>query len=581
MVSHLFLALVQEMSVIAVLAFITGRTGPFKNAIERRLTNRDRLVLIVFFGLLSIAGTYTGVRVQVSGTREGWAVANTRAIGAISAGLLGGPAVGLLAGLIGGVHRYSIGGFTGLACGLSTTFEGLLGGLAYLRLRGTDIGGKAGFAIGVAGELAQMAIILAVARPFQEALALVRVIILPMTIVNATGAGMFLAILQSTRAEHEQIEALQANKALRIASRTLPYLRVGLSFESARHVASIIKEVSGVAAVSITDKQKVLAFVGSGSDHHKSGDSVLTRGTREAIAAGTLRVLQNREMIGCPNPRCSLSSGVVVPLVTGTGVIGTVKLYEDGKKRITPVIVELARGVGQLLATQVEISHLQAKAELVTQAELRALQAQINPHFLFNALNTVVSFCRTDPEKARDLLVQLSDFFRRNLRQSHQLVTLGDEVEHVRSYLAIQKARYGDRLNVLLDVDEDCRKALIPPLILQPLVENSIKHGLDGRNSGGTVAVTAARVDGHVVVSIRDDGVGMTPDRRDSLLVGPPCHSDSGAGIGLRNVNDRLKSMFGESCGLKVESQPGRGTTISLMIPERGVRLAGSQGTGG
>ncbi|MGE5483965.1 MAG: LytS/YhcK type 5TM receptor domain-containing protein [Ignavibacteriales bacterium] len=573
MLSHLFFTLAQEMSVIAVLAFITGRTAPFKHALDRRLTTRDKVVLIVFFGLLSIVGTYTGIRVRISPTTEGWAVANTRAIGAISAGLLGGPVVGLLAGFIGGFHRYSIGGFTALACGLSTTFEGLLGGLAHRALRGSDISGKIGVALGVAGELAQMLIIVSVARPVAEALSLVKVIILPMTVVNAIGVGIFITIIQMTRAEHERIEAVQAKKALKIASRTLPYLRGGLSFDSARQVATIIKEVSGVAAVSITDREKVLAFVGSGADHHKAGDPIATRGTRAALADGELRVLVDRESVGCPHRSCPLSSGVIVPLMIGNQITGTVKLYEDGKDRVTPVIVELAKGVGQLLATQVEISQLQAKADLLAQAEIRALQAQINPHFLFNALNTVTSFCRTDPDKARDLLVQLSDFFRRNLRQSDQMVTLGDELDHVQSYLAIQKARHGERLRVSIDVDSECRTALLPPLTLQPLIENSIKHGLDGRESGVTVSISARAAGDGISISVRDDGAGIPPDRMQGLLSGPAApdptgSAHSGTGIGLRNVHHRLKSIFGQEYGLAIASEPGAGTTVTFRIPE-------------
>jgi two-component system sensor histidine kinase LytS len=555
------------MSVIAVLAFITGRTTPFKRAMERRLTLRDRLVLIAFFGLLSIVGTYSGIRVRISTTPEGWAVANTRAIGAISAGLLGGPVVGLLAGFIGGAHRYFIGGFTGCACGLSTTVEGLLGGIAQTRLKETEITGRIGMAIGLAGELLQMLIILAVARPFNEALALVKVIILPMTVVNAVGVGMFIAIIQATRAEHERIEAVQAKKALKIASRTLPYLRAGLSPDSAREVAGIIREVSGVAAVSITDSEKVLAFVGSGSDHHRAGDPVATRGTKAALAYGELRVLPHRRDIGCPNQACSLSSGVVVPLVVGKKVIGAVKLYEDGRKRVTPVIVELARGIGQLLATQVEISELQAKADLLAQAEIRALQAQVNPHFLFNALNTVASFCRTDPNKARDLLVQLSDFFRRNLRQLDQLVTLGDELDHVRSYLAIQKARLGDRLRVSVDIGPECKGAMIPPLTLQPLVENSIKHGFNGSAPGISIRISAEASGGALNIVVRDNGAGIPPERVAGLLSGPPSPTDSGTGIGLKNVHHRLRSMFGEGYGLSVQSEPGAGTTVCLTVP--------------
>ncbi|HHV79940.1 MAG TPA: sensor histidine kinase [Firmicutes bacterium] len=564
MVPRLFVMLIQEMSVIAVLAFLMGRTVAFKNALNRQLTFKDKTVLVLFFGILSIVGTYTGIPVH-------GAIANTRAIGAISAGLLGGPLVGFLAGLIGGVHRYFIGGFTAFACGLSTTVEGLMGGLAYLSLKNEEVDGKVGFIWGLAGEITQMVIISIFAKPFSEALELIKIIMVPMVTVNAVGVGVFLAILQSTRADRERIEAIQAQKALKIAAKTLPYLRTGLNAESARRVAAIIKEVSGVAAVSLTDTERILAFVGAGADHHLAGEPLLTKGTKVALLEGSLRVLEGRDMIGCPNTDCPLSSGVVVPLIIGGEVVGTVKLYQDGKKRVTPVMVELGRGIGQLLATQLEIARWQARAALVTQAELKALQAQINPHFLFNALNTVVSFCRSDPAKARDLLIQLSEFFRRNLRQSDQLVTIEDEIEHVNSYLAIQLARYGERLKVEMNVDDEVKKALLPPLTLQPIVENSIKHGIGELPQGGTVRISAQMDGGGTIkVEVTDDGVGIPADRLACLLSGADIHSSCGTGIGLRNVRDRLKNVFGEACNFNILSEPGRGTTVTFRIPGRG-----------
>lgn len=568
MAPRLFVLLLQEMSVIAVLAGLMGRTQAFKNALNRQTTVGDKAVLIGFFGILSIIGTYTGIPVR-------GAIANTRAIGAISAGLLGGPVVGFLAGFIGGVHRYMIGGFTGFACGLSTTVEGLIGGIVYLRMRDAEINGRTGLLWGFIGEMVQMLIILTFAKPFSEALELVKIIMFPMVTVNAVGVGMFLALLRATRAEHERIEAVQAQKALKIASRTLPYLRSGLNIESARHVAEIIKEESGVAAVALTDTEKTLAFVGAGVDHHKSGDPLLTKGTKMALQEGVLRVLEDRNMIGCPYKSCPLSCGVVVPLFSDGTVIGAVKLYQDDKKRITPVMVELGKGIGQLLATQLEIARLQAMAALVSQAELKALQAQINPHFLFNALNTVVSFCRTDPMKARDLLIQLSEFFRRNLRQSDQLVTLEDELEHVNSYLAIQEARYGDRLKVQTDMEPDVKGVFLPPFTLQPVVENSIKHGIGKLPEGGTLRISARTRGDAVEVSVADDGAGIPPDRLDALLSGACVHSDCGAGIGLRNVRERLKNVFGDACEFTISSQLGRGTTVAFRIPRRKVALAG------
>jgi two-component system sensor histidine kinase LytS len=186
---------------------------------------------------------------------------------------------------------------------------------------------------------------------------------------------------------------------------------------------------------------------------------------------------------------------------------------------------------------------------------------------LFNALNTVASFCRTDPMKARELLVQLSEFFRRNLRQSDQMVTLEDELDHVKSYLAIQEARYGDRLKVCMDVEPEVKDTLLPPFTLQPVVENSVKHGIAKLPEGGTLRISARAASDKIEVSVIDDGVGIPADRLDALLSGSPMHSDCGTGIGLRNVRERLKNVFGDACEFSISSQLGAGTTVKLMIP--------------
>ncbi|MGE5592130.1 MAG: LytS/YhcK type 5TM receptor domain-containing protein [Betaproteobacteria bacterium] len=284
MAPRLFMLLLQEMSVIAVLACLMGRTQAFKNALNRQTTVRDKAILVAFFGILSIIRTYTGIPVR-------GAIANTRAIGAISAGLLGGPVVGFLGGFIGSIHRYFIGGFTGFACGLSTTVEGLIGGIVYLRMKDAEINGTIGLFWGFTGEILQMIIILTFARPFSEALELVKIIMFPMVTVNAVDVGMFLALLRATRAEHEQIEAVQAQKALKIASRTLPYLRSGLNFESARQVAEIIKEESGVAAVALTDTEKTLELMYVCS---RNGRVALKTFDKEYVTKLTLEDVEHR-----------------------------------------------------------------------------------------------------------------------------------------------------------------------------------------------------------------------------------------------------------------------------------------------
>lgn len=561
---EIIVALMQQMSVIGILAFVVGRTPAFVRAVEQRLTFKDKVYLAVFFGAMCIVGTYTGVWIY-------GAIANTRAIGCITAGLLGGPWVGLTAGLIGGLHRWWVGGFTGFACGLSTTLEGLLGGLVHtFVLKGAVPSGKTGFAVGVLGELMQMAILLLVARPFSLALQLVKVIILPMTLTNALGIALFLSILKNTQAESQRIQAIQAKKALDIANRTLPYMRNGFNPESAEAAARIILEVSEVHAVAITDTHKVLAYVGIGSDHHRQGEPVLTEGTHQALRDGSIAVLNGPREIGCPFPGCPLKSGVVVPLVAHDRVIGTLKLYQLSPQ-VSPVVVELARGVAQLLSYQIELAELNERSRLLSQAELKVLHAQINPHFLFNALNTVVSFCRRDPEKAADLLVQLSDYFRKNLRNCGRLVELAEEIEHISAYLTIQQARYGQRLKVEYDIHPDTLHLKVPALILQPLVENCLKHGLDPKPEGGTIRIRTRREGSFWLIEVEDDGVGISQETASLVLSGNyrPA-SNSGVGIGLSNVHGRLKVIYPGHPGLSIQRLPAGGTRVSFPIPMSG-----------
>jgi two-component system sensor histidine kinase LytS len=181
----------------------------------------------------------------------------------------------------------------------------------------------------------------------------------------------------------------------------------------------------------------------------------------------------------------------------------------------------------------------------------------MRPHFLFNALNTIVSFCRTDPEKARALIIHLAEFFRRNLQPGGEMVSLATELEHVRSYLAIEQARHGDKLRVIYDVEEAALAHPLPALVLQPLVENAVKHGLLPTERGGTVLITAGLRGGVLEVSVGDDGMGMGHA------------APKGIGLALTNTDRRLRALYGPQNGLDIESQPGCGTKVTVRVPTR------------
>ncbi|HEX3043473.1 MAG TPA: ATP-binding protein [Bacillota bacterium] len=203
---------------------------------------------------------------------------------------------------------------------------------------------------------------------------------------------------------------------------------------------------------------------------------------------------------------------------------------------------------------------------LLRRAEIRALQSQIRPHFLFNALSTIISICRTDPAQVRQLLLELSNYLRYgfSFNKSEEMVSLETELGYIRSYLALEQARFGERFRVAFNL-EDGLEAQIPPLLLEPLVENAVKHGLLPKNEGGTVSVSVQRAPGYIIFQVEDDGVGMSGEKINQLLGGEL----KGAGVGVGNVNQRLRAIYQEE--LRIESRSGRGTTVTFKIPVNGV----------
>lgn len=262
--------------------------------------------------------------------------------------------------------------------------------------------------------------------------------------------------------EAEKARAEQARKILRVAEQTLPYLRQGLDISSAQHVARIIFPETRAIAVAVTDRKKILAFVGEGEDHHYPGKKIITRATKTAIKESRSMVLQRKDEIGCPSTKCPLKAAIVMPIRHEGEAVGTIKFYYGKEGPVSDAEVALAEGLAHLLETQLELSKLSRLETLACQAELRALQAQISPHFFFNVLNTAIAYCRTDPLEARKLLMDFSSFFRATIEHGEEtLITLDAELNYLATYLELEKARFGNRLLYTISVS---RKALTWPI---------------------------------------------------------------------------------------------------------------------
>lgn len=553
----LVISLLQQMCVYLVLAYLLSKTPLFMPLLSISSRVSHKFSCYVVFSLFCIMGTYFGLQIQD-------AIANTRAIGAVMGGLFGGPVVGFAVGFTGGMHRYSMGGFTDLACAISTTAEGLLGGLLHsylVRRNQTEYLFKPTVVLAITflAEIVQMLILLAVAKPFSQSYQLVSAIAAPMIITNSLGAALFMSIIQDRKTIFEKYSAAFSRRALTIAKRSVGVLSNGLTQPNAEKIARIIHEETGVGAVAITDTDKILAFIGIGEDHHRPNTII--------SSDYTLRAIKNNQIIylnGAEDPyqcsldaKCKLGSALVLPLQGGNNeVLGTIKLYEPRRKLFSSINISMGEGIAQLLSSQILSGHYQRQQSLLTQAELKLLQAQINPHFLFNALNTISAVIRRDPSKARELIQHLSQFFRSNLKQNIETVSLNEELSHVNSYLTIEKARFTDRLSVVVEIDQNLLSIQVPSFTLQPLVENAIKHGISTLLDSGKIHIYSTATDKGIKIVVEDNAGTYDPT------------DNQGDGLGLKIVDKRLKNKFGQQSGLHIEYQTQHWTKMSFLLPK-------------
>ncbi len=553
----LLLSLFQQMCVYLVIAYLLSKTPLFMPLMQVTVRLPHKVVCYLIFSGFCIMGTYLGQQI-------GGAIANTRAIGAVLGGIMGGPLVGFAVGLTGGLHRYSLGGFTDLACAISTTVEGVLGGLVHrhlMRRQRTDLlfNPLLVCATALVAEILQMAIILAVAQPTALARELVGQIALPMMLNNSVGAALFMRLILDRKAMMEKYSIAFSAKALRIAERAVGVLQQGFAPEHCQKLAQIVREETGVGAVAITDCDKLLAFTGIGEDHHLPGTPISSGHTQRAIANNEVVYADGNEIpYRCSISKdCKLGSSLVIPLRGEQGrVIGTIKLYEPKRKIFTSLNRTLGEGIARLLSTQILAGKYEEQRQLLIQSEIKLLQAQVNPHFLFNALNTIAAVIRKNPERARLLVQHLSTFFRTSLKRTCAEVSLREELAQVDAYLQIELARFADRLTVDYAVPAELMSARLPAFTLQPLVENAIKYGTSQLFGPGQVEIGGRLEEGGILHLWVADNAGLFAE-----------HERDSEGLGMNIVDRRIRIRHGEGFGIAVECEPGALTRVSIRLP--------------
>ncbi|MEG0289153.1 MAG: sensor histidine kinase [Carnobacterium sp.] len=576
---NLFILMLERVGLIILVAYILMNVQHFKTILTKRQLFSTKVQLIIVFSIFAIISNFTGVAIsrdqvvsdQLLITLSADAsLANTRALTIGVSGFIGGPVVGLSVGVISGIVRYFQGGEAAFIYVISSILIGLFSGIYGARSmrKNSYPKVKEGMIVGAVMESIQMLCILIFGGHFLASLKLVGFIALPMILINSLGTAIFLSIIDSTLRHEEQTKAVQTHDVLQLANETLPYFRAGMHERSCTEAAKIIMRFIKVSAVSITNQERILAHVGAASDHHIPSNGILTNLSKEVLKSGKIKEAHSHDEIGCDFPGCPLEAAIVIPLRSKGATVGILKMYFTDATKLTFVERQLAEGLGNIFSSQIELGEMELQGKLLQDAEIKSLQAQVNPHFFFNAINTVSALIRVDSEKARSLLIQLSHFFRSNLQGARtNLIPLSKELEQVKAYLSLEQARFPDRYQVNIEVEDGLSEVLVPPFLVQILVENAFKHAFGSRKIDNQIWVDVTKHEQGIQVSVKDNGLGIETERliklgKEVVL------SEKGTGSALENLNKRLISLFGESGKLQFETST-QGTAVSCTVPYR------------
>nr|WP_259547634.1 LytS/YhcK type 5TM receptor domain-containing protein [Heyndrickxia oleronia] len=566
--------MLSRMTLIITIAFLFTRLPIFRQMIYRDLNIKGSFVMIMLFGLFGVIGNYTAIVVNPDAhvISNLWnpelqmdnAIADTRNIGIIIGGLVGGPIVGLGSALIAGGHRLFMGGFISNASFIASLVGGGLAGLFGRKLRGIGlIRPLPMFLIGLLILTIQILLIPLITSQHMTAFHLISYTGIPIIVINSIGIWICAMIFYSVIQAEERTRANQTATALSIADRTLSLFRQGLNESTASKAANVIQQLTNVDHVAITRGIRELAHTGGSSNPSE------LKYREQVIQTGKMKIV--RSYTNALYPRnANKAAFIVLPLLVKDKTIGTLTFYFRHPFLMTSVEREMAEGLSNLFSSQLELGEVERYNQLLQDAEIKALHAQIHPHFLFNALNTIVALCRMDPMLARKLLLHLSTFLRNNLTGlTDRLVRIEKELENVHAYFALEEARFPDKFELSVEMDPNLSHALIPPFILQPLVENAITHG-ELKNLGeiGKIhIIIKQRTETKLQLTVIDNGIGVPPEKLVDLGQRVVNSTKNGSGSALFNIKERLTALFSRDATFNMKSKQGQGTTVSITLP--------------
>ena len=559
----LILDIARNVGLIGIIAYLTTRLPAVRHALSHSsFRSRDKLILILVFGGFSAFGNFLGIPVMGS-------MANTRIVGPIAGGLIGGVWVGVGAGLLGAIPRYFMGGFTMWASVIANIIAGLISGLAYWKFRSRRLELPVALVTGFCAELMLKFLVLLLSKPFERAWELEKIIGIPTIIANTLAVGLFIYIVRDVFQEQDKVQAKAAQQSMRLIQQSTELLSEGLNSKTAAKIVRIIWLQTNAAAVALTDTTQLLGFIGTGQEHHLAGSPLPIQIAAEMAENSKTIIPMDKQAWGCHNHNCSLSGLIMAPLIVDGTLQGSLLFFKANEATVTTYEMEMVQGIADFLSLMLDKRQLDEQKIMLSQAEYNMLKAQVNPHFLFNTLGTIRALIRTAPEKARARIKDLSDFLRRSLERTDDMIPLAEEMDLVRSFVRLEQSRFGERVRVSEVIQSDLTEVMIPVFTLQPIMENAIKHGLAAKRNGGSIQLRIRKSADLLQIDVEDDGAGISPERLARILQfdGGLERSTAGTGIGLNNIQKRIQTAFGAEFGLRITSRLGTGTLVQIELP--------------
>ncbi len=538
--------LFERASVMLVAMYFAFQFQITKRILKRPTSLSQSLWVGILGGVLGILGTYLGI--QYKG-----AILNYRDTGVIVSAMIGGLPAGLVSAAIAATHRLSLGGTTAFPCFLGTFTTGIVTGILS-RKYGRRIF-NVPFAIGYTAviEVIHLSFVYFIVQPYSLAVDITKTVMFPMVFTNTFAVSMLIAIFSGTERSFENITATTTSSLFKIVEDTMDIIDQGLSMKTSKLLAKKIKECTDFDAISITNKTTVLAHVGAGEDHHLPGTPIITKATKETLSRGKGRMINKKSGIGCPKNNCPLTSAVIVPLKFVDGIVfGTIKFYRTKEYAISRTDLEFAKGLAQIVSIEANLSRALNDSKMVYDVKYRALLSKFSPHFLFNALNAISYLIKSDREKAREMILELSDLLRYTIKEEKAMVSLKRELEFVEHYLKFMKYRYDDEFDYEISSDAP-ENLLVPFFLFHPIVENSVKHAKIPSKKL-KVSVKCTYKSETLTFIVKDNGKGFeVPKMRE--------------GVGTKLLKERLENLYGDTAKLSVHSNLYKGTNVRIEIP--------------